>query len=370
MSQKDIEYWISFNKINGLGPVKLYSIWNYFNDLKYAWQAPIEEFKNIPTLTANNIIQIKDAKIKIDPVKEFELIDKSGIGVLTLVDDNYPSSLKNIHDPPFIIYYKGKFDKERLEKCVGVVGTRKPSYSGKKSANYFSLEMAKLGITIVSGLANGVDTEAHKCALKVENGYTIAVLGCGVDYIYPPENKKLYEEILEKGMIISEYSPGTHPDSWRFPARNRIISGLSKGVLIIEAAEKSGALITADFATEQGREVMAVPGEINNPMSKGTNNLIKQGANIVTDVIDVLELLNWNIVNNNSISNNVAPHIENLNLSDGEKEVYIILNEIPQHLDLISDKLSLPLSEISSNLIMLELKQLVRQLPGKLFVRV
>lgn len=363
----DIGYWISFSKINGLGPVKLYSIFKYFNNIKDAWNAEPEEFLNIDNINQNNVEQIREAKLNINPIKEADLLNKENIKAITLVDEDYPFMLKQMHDPPFVLYYKGIFDKNRLNKCIGMVGTRKPSYSGKKTAYKISFELAQNNITVVSGLALGVDTESHKGALKADNGYTIAVLGSGVDHIYPSSNKNLYYEIMEKGMLISEYPPETLPDSWRFPARNRIISGLSKGVVIVEAAEKSGALITADFALEQGKEVFAIPGDINNPMSKGPNNLIKQGASIVTDVNDIISNFNWKN-NQKNIDKKDNPDI--LSLTDSEKIIYMSMDDNPQHIDILIDKIQLPLSEISSNLIMLEIKQLIKQLPGKLFVKV
>lgn len=369
---EDIGYWISFSKINGLGPVKLYSIFKYFNNIKDAWNAPVDEFINIENINQNNVEQIREAKLNINPDKERDLLDKEKIHALSLIDDDYPMMLKQMHDPPFVIYYKGIFDKQKLEKCIGMVGTRKPSYSGKKSAFDISYELAQKNITVVSGMAAGVDTESHKGALKAENGYTIAVLGSGVDHIYPAFNKNLYYEIINKGMVLSEYPPLTPPDSWRFPARNRIISGFSRGVVIVEAAEKSGALITADFALEQGKEVFAIPGDINNPMSKGPNNLIKQGAAILTDISDITSLFNWDTEHSNISKNKIKPvqNVDILNLTDSEKQIYLSIDEQPQHIDNIISKIQLPLSEISSNLIMLEIKQLIKQLPGKLFVKV
>jgi DNA processing protein len=370
--KKDVEYWISFNKITGLGPVKLYNIWQYFEDLKTAWTADISEFQNVETLSEANIEQIRDFRSTIKPEEELEKIINRKVGVLTLADEDYPDTLKSIHDPPLVLYYRGNYKKEAFEKSIGMVGTRQPSYSGKKVAYKLSYELSELGISVISGLALGIDTECHKGCLKAENSYTVAVLGCGVNIAYPKSNSKLYSEIAEKGLIISEYEPGTPPDAWRFPARNRIISGLAKAVLVIEAGEKSGALITTDFALEQGRDVMATPGDILNNMSKGPNNLIKQGAIVITDVLDIVNAMGFNIVKSSTnISIEPEPqHIENLNLSKPEQEIYLVLNDKPQHLDNILEKVDLPLSDITSNLIMLELKQLIKQLPGKLFIRI
>jgi DNA processing protein len=371
--KKDISYSISFNKINGLGPVKLYAVMEYFESLEEAWLADISEFKNIPILNDKDLEQISNERQKIEPEKELEKIIKSGVKAIALSDNEYPEFLKKIHDPPFVIFYKGNYDKNFFSKCVGIVGTRKPSYSGKKTAFNISKELSELGITVVSGLAAGIDTEVHKGALKADNGITVAVTGCGPDVVYPESNRKLYEEIVERGLVISAYEPNTPPDAWRFPARNRLISGVSKGSLIVESAEKSGALITMDFALEQGREVMAIPGDLSNPMSKGPNNLIKQGAVLVTEVADILNCLNWKIEKKETHLNLVqddSHNIENLNLNEQEREIYLFLDDKPKHLDYILGKVNLPLSDITSNLIMLELKQLIKQLPGKLFIKV
>jgi DNA processing protein len=371
--QKDIAYWVGFNKVPGLGPVKIYSIWKHFDSLKTAWNSPIHEFRALEILSEVNIARINESRVAIDPEKELISLEKRRVGILTLIDEEYPKSLREIHDPPPVLFYKGKIKPDLFDKCVGIVGTRNPSLYGINVACSLSSSLAELGVTIVSGLAAGIDKEAHSGALIPENGKTIAVLGCGVDFIYPPSNAKIYGEIAERGLILSEYPPGEKPEMWRFPARNRLISGLSKGVIIIEAGEKSGALITTDFANEQGREVFAVPGDITNPMSKGPNNLIKQGANVVTEAMDIINILNWNIVieeNKTNVMVDNQPHVEHINMTDSEKEIYLILNNVPQHLDNILNKVSLPLAELTGNLAILELKQLVKQLPGKLFVKV
>lgn len=371
--EKDTPFWLGFNKISGLGPVKLYGIFKHFGSLENAWNSDISEFKNIQCLNESNFKQIEESRKEIIPEKEVEYLVKNNIQFLLFTDENYPECLKNIHDPPLVLYYKGIYDKKRFEKSIGIVGTREPSFSGKKISHNFAFELSELGVSIISGMAKGIDTEAHKGALKSDNGYTVAVLGSGVGHIYPPQNNKLYNQIIEKGLVVSTYYPEAKPDARNFPPRNRIISGLSNGVLVIEAGEKSGSLITVDFATEQGRDVFSVPGDILNPMSKGTNNLIKQGSIVVTDISDIIDSLNWKIVTKNNkinIKNDYNPHIENLNLSEREKEVYMILENIPQHLDKIVSRLELPMSDVSINLLTLELKQLVKQLPGNLFVKV
>ncbi|MFN8673167.1 MAG: DNA-processing protein DprA [Candidatus Sericytochromatia bacterium] len=383
--KQDYPYCVAFNKIQGLGPIKIYAIFQYFSSFENAWKANINDFRDIKNISENNLKDILKAKKEIDPDKEYTLIEKNNVKIVTLHDEEYPSLLKKIHDPPFIIFYKGIWDKNIFDKCVGVVGTRTPSFYGKKTALKLGYELSMYNVTVVSGMALGIDTEVHKGALQCNKGKTIAVLGCSPDLIYPYSNKKLYEEICEKGLVISEYPPETQPDIWRFPARNRIISGLSKGVLLIEAGNKSGALITTDFALEQGREVMAIPGDIFNKMSIGANNLIKQGAEIITSVDDIINHLGWNIEyiekkseplktatkpKNKKEEYNKGIEINNLDLNNYEKELYLILEDTqPIHLDDIVKKTELNLADISSNLIMLELKGLIKQMSGKLFVR-
>lgn len=370
--KKDYPYIVSFNQIKGLGPVKMFAIFQYFETFENAWRADISEFNEIKNLSETNLKDIEIARKKLIPEKELAKILINDVEIVTLVDTHYPQLLKEVHDPPFVLFYRGEFTPEIFEKTVGVVGTRKPSYSGKKATSKLCSEIADYGITIVSGLALGIDAEAHKSTFKSDIGKTIAVLGCGPDIIYPSANQKIYEEIVERGLVISEYPTGSPPEGWRFPARNRIISGLSKGTLIIEAGEKSGALITTDFALEQGREVMAVPSDILNPMGKGPNNLIKQGASVITSSEDILECLNWKVNFNDKkieIENNKIC-VEKLTLDEVEREIYYALDYNPTHLDTLINKLNLPLADITSNLIMLELKNLVKQLPGKLFFKV
>lgn len=370
--KKDYPYVIAFNQIKGLGPVKMFAIFQHFETFENAWNSDISEFSEIKNLSEANLKDISESRKKLIPEKELAKILINDVEIVTLIDDNYPPLLKEVHDPPFVLFYRGEFTPEIFDKTVGVVGTRKPSYSGKKVTSKLCYELAEYGVTIVSGLALGIDAEAHKGALKYNEGKTIAVLGCGPDIIYPSANQKIYDEIVERGLIISEYPTSSPPEGWRFPARNRLISGLSKGTLIIEAGEKSGALITTDFALEQGREVMAVPSDILNPMGKGPNNLIKQGASVITSSEDILECLNWKVNFDNKkieIENNKIC-VEKLSLNDLEREIYYALDYTPIHLDSLINKLNLPLADITSNLIMLELKNLVKQLPGKLFFKV
>jgi len=245
------------------------------------------------------------------------------------------------------------------------VGTRRATVYGKLTARRLARDLAREGVTVVSGMARGIDTEAHRGALEA-GGRTIAILGCGVDIVYPPENRGLMEEIIKKGAVISEFSLGEEPEAPHFPQRNRIISGLSKGVLVVEAPLKSGALITANFALDQGRDVFAVPGNINSPNSHGTNQLIKEGAKLVESMEDVLEELNFSELAQLKKEKIKA---ENLSLSSEEKKIFNLLKEEPSHIDLLVKLSRFPASKVGELLMRLQIKSLVRELPGKLFCK-
>ncbi len=274
------KYFNAFNLI-GLDPISFKKLLENFSSLEEAWQSNLEGI-----LEKNIIEKIKWKKPKINPDKEYEKLTKKGIKVLTIKDKNYPKLLKEIYAPPAILYIKGKLS----EPCLSIVGSRQLSPYGYRTAPKLSFDLAKKGLTIVSGLAKGIDTLAHQAALKA-NGKTIAVLGSGLDNIYPRDNKKLFEEITQNGAVISEFPLGAPPKGQHFPQRNRIVSGLSLGVLVIEAGERSGSLITARQALEQNRDVFAVPGPINSLTSAGTNGLNKMGAKPVTEANDILEEL-------------------------------------------------------------------------------
>jgi len=278
-------------------------------------------------------------------------------------------SLKNIYDPPVALYVKGEILPED-DIAIAIVGSRKASFYGMQTAERLGYELASRGVTIVSGMARGIDSSAHRGALKA-NKRTIAVLGSGLANIYPEEHIILAEEISSKGAVISEFAMETIPDRGNFPKRNRIISGLSKGVVVVEAAQKSGALITADCALEQGKEVFAVPGKVDSLTSKGTNGLIKQGAKLAETVEDVLEELN--LKNHPHPGSGLRPDPGwgwyGTKLDKTESIVYNLLSSDPQHIDEVSDVTGLGISEISKTLLNLELRKLVKQLPGKNYVK-
>lgn len=286
----DIKYWIWFSRIEKLSVIKKELLLKKFKTPQNIWSLKKQELDTITELDENDVKQILEMKYRENLDKYQNYIEKNKIQIITICDTNYPEQLKNIYDKPIVLYALGNTDI--LHKTgVAIVGCRDCSEYGKKTALKIGYELAKKDLCIISGLAKGIDKYSHIGALEA-GGSTIGVIGCGLDYIYPYENKNLYERIIKNnGLIITEYIVGTKPNKINFPARNRIISGLSKGVIVVEAKEKSGSLITADFALEQGKEVFAIPGNIDNLNSKGTNELIKQGAIIATDCRDIIETL-------------------------------------------------------------------------------
>jgi DNA processing protein len=292
-----------------------------------------------------------------------ESLEKTGTRIIPLADRDYPPLLKAIHDPPALLYLRGQLPPA---EALAVVGSRRASGSGRRLTTDLCRELAARGIGIVSGLARGIDTAAHQGALDGA-GYTVAVLGCGIDRIYPPENSLLFHRMLDQGGgILSEYPPGTPPLAGHFPGRNRIISGLSRGVAVIEAAEESGSLITADFALEQGREVFAVPGPVFSENSRGVNRLLKDGARLVTDAGDILSLL-WPRSPNPVLRRQEDIFAERL--PKRERQVYEQLGNDPLHIDELGRATGLTPMELSAILLHLELAEGIEQLPGKHYVR-
>lgn len=284
----NIPYLLALHSIDGLGPIRLKAILDYFKDPKLAWEAKAEEFFKIG-IYRNTVNLLIETRKKLEPKSYAQKIADSGIKWLTIFDENYPKLLAQIYDPPVVLYYKGKIDWDN--SAIAVVGTRKITGYGKTVTEQFTKRLSNADLTIVSGLARGVDTQAHLTTVA-ENGKTIAVLGSGLNNIFPPENKDLAAEIASGyGAVISEFPPDYVSFPGNFPARNRMISGLSKAVLVIEAAEGSGSLITARLALEQGREVFAVPGPVTSDLSKGPINLIRQGAIAVSSPDEILEEL-------------------------------------------------------------------------------
>lgn len=354
-------YWVGFNHVKGIGAVRLRALLDYFGDLEIAWQAPADAFQRVglPPKIVENILSQRKA-LDLDALMT-DLMQRE-ITVFTLEDPEYPSLLKEIDQPPPVLYVRGEI-REQDRKSVAIVGTRKLTAYGRQVADDLAFYLAHQGITIVSGLARGVDGIAHQAALKA-GGRTIAVLGSGVDQIYPPEHTSLAERISTAGAVCSDYPPGTMPDGINFPPRNRIISGLSLATIVVEAGEESGALITATFAVDQGREVFAVPGNIFVAQSRGTNRLIQQGAHIVTSPQDVLDVLNMERVEQVFAARSVLP------ADEVEKQVLNALGSEPVPVDEIGVRTGYPIARICSVLTLMELKGMVRQVGGMNYVAV
>ena len=280
-------YWIWFSSLKSIGPIRKMKLLEKYGTPEKIFKADSNTFLKIEGITQKHVEEIKNSKNTELLRKYQEYILKNDIKIVNVVDKEYPENLKNIYSPPITLYCKG--DTSLLKRrSIAIVGCRESSLYGNSVAKKFAKDLCKNNLVVVSGLAKGIDTAAHVGALE-ENGETIAVLGCGIDRIYPKENKDLYLNIIKKGLVISEYIVGTEPEACNFPMRNRIISGLSTGVIVVEAKRKSGTMITTDFALEQGKELYVVPGNISSKNSEGTNNLIKEGAKIVTNIEDILD---------------------------------------------------------------------------------
>jgi DNA processing protein len=380
---EDFKYIYFLTKADGLGSVRLKRLLDKFGEARNILEASEKELINVEGInvkTARPILDIGKNSDKFE--KDFALLEKkmekTGAGAVTINDKDYPHLLKKIYDPPAVLYYKGKrateIFKNGLESCIGIVGTRNPSDYGKKVCEQFSAGLAELGIGVISGFARGIDTIAHKTVLSSKNdsAVTAAVFGNGIDVIYPPENKKLYDEMFEYGLLLSEFELSAKPDSMNFPRRNRIISGLSLGLVVIESGKEGGALITARCALDQGREVYAVPGDINSRNSKGTNDLIKNGqAKLVENIDDILDELRIKLNRLPFEDDKKGMHKkkEHAELKGNEKTIFVLLdkNNEAVHIDAISELTGLNISDCLVNLLNLEFKGLVKQLPGKMF---
>jgi len=352
VSDKDIKYWVGFSLIPGIGRVKLTQLENYFGNLGKAWEAAPADLKHAG-LDSHSIHAITSWQPKLSLDTEMEKLDSYGVKVFTCHDPDYPSRLKEIYDYPPVLYVRGSLLPED-EWCLAVVGTRRATVYGRQVTEEIVVDLAQSKITIVSGLAKGIDSIAHRSALDV-GGRSIAVFGCGLDIVYPSENAELARQIIRQGALISEYPLGTKPKAENFPRRNRIMSGLSLGVLIIEADKSSGAMITAHLALEQNREVFAIPGSILSPASRGTNHLIQEGAKLVRDYTDILEELNLTAVAHQIEMKEIIP------ASDTESLLLKKLSAEPTYIDEVCRLRGLPISTGSSTLAMMELKGLVKQ---------
>jgi len=356
---KDLKYWVGFSLISGIGPVKFNQLENYFGSLENAWQAASADLKQAG-LDKGAIQAINNWRPKISLEAEMEKLERYGVKVLTWRDPDYPARLEEIYDYPPVLYIRGSLVPED-EWCLAVVGTRKATVYGRQVAEEIVTDLARSKITIVSGLARGIDSIAHRAALEA-GGRSIAIFACGLDIVYPSENANLARQIMQQGVLISEYPLGVSPRADNFPRRNRIMSGLSLGVLIVEADETSGAMITAHMALEQNREVFAIPGSILSPASRGTNRLIQEGAKLVSSYTDILEELNLTAVAHQIEMKEIIPS------SDTEALLLKQLSAEPTHIDEVCRSSGLPVSTVSSTLTLMELKGMVKQVGNMNYV--
>ncbi len=376
MSDEDTQFWLGLTKLEGLGVRGAHKLVEHFGSPQAAYMASLTELEScgIPARVAQSIFAQAGLK---EAARDLEASAKAGCQVVEYSSDDYPPRLKQIPDPPLVLYVRGDV-KVLSRHAVAIVGARRPTAYGSQVAQRLAHDLAQRQLVIVSGLARGIDSAAHRGALEAA-GKTVAVLGSGIDVIYPRENKRLAEQVTESGALISEFPPGTSPAPENFPIRNRTISGLSLGVLVIEAAEYSGSLITARLALEQNREVFAVPGNITSAQSFGPNHLIKQGAKLVDEWIDVIEEfpaeIRMQLLPPVEASDEAASKLQTgslfeQSLTPDQKAVFDVLRaDQPLFVDAILTSALIPRPQVMTALLELEMAGVIRQLPGKNFIR-
>ena len=377
-NSKDVERWLKLIRAEEVGPVTFGRLLKSFGSVDSALGAPVGRLMKVEGIGQVTAERIAASRDKFDAAAELELAAKLGIWLVHMEDPRYPPVLKQIYDPPPVLYVKGTLCRED-SLAVAIVGSRRCSLYGQEQASRLAHLLAASGFTIISGMARGIDTAAHTGALAAE-GRTNAVQGCGLSRVFPPENAKLFELISASGACICELPVRAEPLAEHFPPRNRIIAGLSLGTIIVEAGLRSGALITAKTALENNREVMAVPGKVDSPLSQGPHYLIKQGAKLVESVEDVMDALGYvgaqlkehtELAANEASARVEAPLFETVrcNLKGYEKTVFEMLSKEPLHIDEIIADTNLPAGAVNASLVSLQLKSVIKQLPGNLFVR-
>jgi DNA processing protein len=354
------KYWLAISLVPGIGPAKVRILIHYFGSLSNAWGATESQLLQAG-LDRRSVGNLLTKRSEIDLDTELEKTLKAGVDILAWPSSKYPRYLKEIHNPPPVLFVRGEI-LEADQWAVAIVGTRRLTTYGRQVTRRIAGGLVRNHVTVVSGLARGIDGVAQTAALDA-GGRTIAVLGCGLDRIYPPENRSLADRILEgNGAIVSDYALGVPPEAKNFPPRNRIISGLSMGVIVVEAGMRSGALITSSFALEQDREVFAVPGNVNSPASEGTNRLIQKGAKLVRNVDDVLEELNLTMIPEQTAIQMALPE------SAEEATLLSNLSHQPVHIDALIRQVELSSSVVSSTLSLMELKGMIQQVGGMNYV--
>ena len=378
LNSSKIDLWLKLVRADGVGPITFTKLMSEFGSIEAALGASVSQLMKVPGIGSKTAESIARTREKFDVEAELKLAEKLGVWIINFHDSRYPAALKRIYDPPPVLYIKGTLEKSD-NLAIAIVGSRRCSIYGSEQASRFAHLLGSSGFTIVSGMARGIDTAAHSGALAA-NARTIAVQGCGLANIFPPENKKLFARIVESGACISELPLTYEPLSENFPPRNRIIAGLSLAAIVIEAASRSGALLTATAAMENGREVMAVPGKIDSPLSKGAHRLIKDGARLVDSIEDITEALG-------EIGRGLKDHLSNssqtaeeemkmplftseqLNLSENERTVFGCLSKEAVHIEDVITQTELPPGAINASLTALRLKGLIKQLPGNSFLK-
>lgn len=356
---RQVKYWVAFSSIEEVGSKFIQRLYNYFGDIEKAFNSSISDLSKIDGLNIKQAQRFIEKRDKTDPQKAMDEVLRRNISVLTFEDKHYPYLLKNISDPPMVLYVKGDLNICNLERTIATVGSRRASTHAKDVLTKILTEFRNTDICVVSGLASGIDTTAHQGALA-NSLKTIGVIASGFDFVYPTSNKELYKKIeAGNGAIITEYFPTFEPLNWRFPQRNRIVSGLSYGTLVAEAAIKSGALITANLCLEQGRELMCIPGLVSNPNTEGIYKLLKQGASMITCAADILNTLNWEIKPEKQSKMAICEYNED------EKKILHSIEIEPKGFDKISSETRLDFNNLLVCLTNLELKGKIKQIEGE-----
>jgi DNA processing protein len=377
-NSRDIDQWLRLMRADEVGPVTFARLLKHFGSVDAALGASVHALARVEGVGLRTAERIAASRDRFDAGAELEMAEKLGVWLVDVEDPRYPTVLKQIYDPPPVLYVKGTLCREDT-LAVAIVGSRRCSLYGQEQASRLAHLLAAAGFTIVSGMARGIDTAAHTGALAAE-GRTIAVQGCGLSRVFPPENAKLFEMISRSGACISELPLRAEPLAEHFPPRNRIIAGLSLGTIVVEAALRSGALISAKTALESNREVMAVPGKVDSPLSQGPHQLIKEGARLVESAEDVMEALGYVgeqlKVHTAHAAKEASEKVEaplfeaaRFNLKGHEKTVHELLGKEPLHVDQVITDTNLPAGIVNASLVSLRLKGLIKQLPGNLFVR-
>lgn len=352
-------WWLAFMQVPGIGPSRIQVLLDRFGSLSRAWSSSGAELRE--TVSGHLAESILNSRESLDIELLYETSTRDGVRVVCLLDDHYPALLREVPSPPPVLYYRGQVSATDTT-AVAIVGTRKMTRYGQDMARSIASDLARAGVTIVSGLALGIDGTAHRSALEA-GGRTLAVLGSGIDVMYPGRHRDLARKIEQQGAVISDYPPGTPPDRFNFPPRNRIISGLSRGVVVIEAPERSGALITVDFAAEQGRDAFAVPGPVGASASAGCLRILREGATLVRSAEDILEDLHIRPVDYQQQGE------EQVHLSNEERRLLSVLTSQPQHIDDIAAQLGTTINNVSGELMMLELQGSVHSGGGGYYSR-